>query len=159
MKTEKTNAIRLLDKAKVKYTIHTYENDGTAVDGVSVAHKCNLDPKYVYKTLVTRSTSKNYYVFVIPVEKELNLKLAASLVNEKSIDMIHVSEIKTLTGYVRGGCSPLGMKKTFKTFLDESASEFENIMFSGGKIGLQIEINPSELLALIHGEYAKLYKD
>lgn len=159
MKIDKTNAVRLLDKANIHYQLYTYENDGTAIDGVSVAQKCNLNPTSVFKTLITRSNSKNFYVFLIPVEKELNLKLAAQIVNEKSIEMIHVNEINSISGYIRGGCSPLGMKKLFRTTLDGSAKTLNTIVFSGGKIGLQIEMNPNDLISLIHGEYATLTKE
>lgn len=158
MKLEKTNAMRILDKAKVDYKTHTYDAEDGAIDGISVAHKCNQDPKKVYKTLITRGASKNYFVFVIPVEYELDLKKCAKAVGEKSIEMIHVSEINSVSGYIRGGCSPIGMKKQYKTILDESCKTLDTIIFSGGKIGFQIEMKPEELLLLIRGETADIIK-
>lgn len=158
MKLEKTNAMRILDKAKVDYKTHTYDAEDGAIDGISVAHKCNQDPKKVYKTLITRGASKNYFVFVIPVEYELDLKKCAKAVGEKNVEMIHVSEINSVSGYIRGGCSPIGMKKQYKTILDESCKTLDTIIFSGGKIGFQIEMKPEELLLLIRGETADIIK-
>lgn len=158
MKLEKTNAMRILDKAKIDYKTYTYDAEDGAIDGVSVAHKCNQDPKKVYKTLITRGASKNYFVFLIPVEYELDLKKCAKAVGEKSIEMIHVSEINSVSGYIRGGCSPIGMKKQYKTILDESCKTLDTIIFSGGKIGFQIEMKPEELLLLIRGEIADIIK-
>lgn len=158
MKLEKTNAMRILDKAKIDYKTYTYDAEDGAIDGVSVAHKCNQDPKKVYKTLITRGASKNYFVFLIPVEYELDLKKCAKAVGEKSIEMIHVSEINSVSGYIRGGCSPIGMKKQYKTILDESCKTLDTIIFSGGKIGFQIEMKPEELLLLIRGETADIIK-
>ncbi len=154
MKEQKTNAMRILDQKKIKYTPHEYNHGGEAVDGVTAASLIGRDPACVFKTLVTRGASKTYYVFVIPVAHELELKKAAKAVGEKSIAMIHVSEITALTGYVRGGCSPIGMKKQFKTVIDVSALERETIVFSGGKIGAQIECAPSDLAALVRGAFA-----
>ena len=155
-KLEKTNAIRALDKAKLTYTIHTYENDGTAVDGVTVAQKTGLPVEKVYKTLVTVGHSREHYVFVIPVAAELDLKAAARSVGEKSVEMIHVADINKLTGYIRGGCSPIGMKKQYPTVIDETCQLFDTIIFSGGRIGTQVEMNPEELKALIGASFADI---
>ena len=155
-KLEKTNAIRALDKAKLTYTVHTYENDGTAVDGVTVAQKTGLPVEKVYKTLVTVGHSREHYVFVIPVAAELDLKAAARSVGEKSVEMIHVADINKLTGYIRGGCSPIGMKKQFVTVLDESCLPLDAIVFSAGKIGMQIEMDPRALIDFIGARTAAI---
>ena len=147
-KLEKTNAIRALDKAKLTYTVHTYENDGTAVDGVTVAQKTGLPVEKVYKTLVTVGHSREHYVFVIPVAAELDLKAA--------VEMIHVADINKLTGYIRGGCSPIGMKKQFVTVLDESCLPLDTIVFSAGKIGMQIEMDPRALIDFIGARTAAI---
>ena len=154
MKEQKTNAMRILDQKKIKYTSHEYNHGGEAIDGVTAAALIGRDPESVFKTLVTRGASKQNYVFVIPVAHELELKKAARAVGEKSIAMIHVSELTPLTGYVRGGCSPIGMKKQFKTVIDETALLQESIIFSGGKIGAQIECAPSDLAAIVRGIFA-----
>ena len=125
--------------------MHCYDTKDGHIDGISVAEKMGENPKTVFKTLVTSGHSKNYYVFVIPVEKELDLKKAAKSVNEKSVEMIKVSEINKVTGYIRGGCSPVGMKKLYKTIFDSSAKELDTIFVSGGKIGFQIEASPFDL--------------
>lgn len=148
----KTNAMRILDKEKINYVVYTYENKDGKIDGVSVAHKLNQDVNKVFKTLVTKGVSNEYYVFVIPVEKELSLKAAAKVVGEKSVDMIKVEEINKVTGYIRGGCSPVGMKRVYTTVIDKSCENFEAIIVSGGKIGCQIEINPKDLIQLINGK-------
>ena len=155
-KLEKTNAIRALDKAKLTYTVHTYENDGTAVDGVTVAQKTGLPVEKVYKTLVTVGHSREHYVFVIPVAAELDLKAAARSVGEKSVEMIHVADLSKLTGYIRGGCSPIGMKKQFTTVLDESCLPLDTIVFSAGKIGMQIEMDPRALIDFIGARTAAI---
>ena len=137
MAETKTNAMRILDRAKIKYEMHTYPHtEGEAVDGMNVAKLTGQDPVKVYKTLVTRGASnpsKNFYVFVIPVAKELDLKKAAKAVGEKSVEMIHVKEINGITGYIRGGCSPVGMKKQFKTTFHEDVNALDTVVFSGGK--------------------------
>ena len=155
-KLEKTNAIRALDKAKLTYTIHTYENDGTAVDGVTVAQKTGLPVEKVYKTLVTVGHSREHYVFVIPVAAELDLKAAARSVGEKSVEMIHVADINKLTGYIRGGCSPVGMKKQFPTILDETAQLFPAIAVSAGVRGQMLLLSPDALCAYIGASYGDL---
>lgn len=148
MATIKTNAMRILEKANIPFSAHTYEPNGE-IDGVSVAHKLGQDEARVFKTLVTQGSSRNYFVFVIPVAKELSLKAAARAVGEKSVDMIPVKSINQVTGYIRGGCSPIGMKKQYTTVLDASALDQDTIIFSGGKIGFQIEMAPRDLLQLI----------
>ena len=144
----KTNAMRILDKNNVDYKTYCYDSS-KAISGVEVAKSLNQNPKYVFKTLVTVAKSKNHYVFLIPVEKELDLKKAASSVGEKSVEMLKQKDLFGLTGYVHGGCSPLGMKKVFTTVIDISAKEQPIIIFSAGKIGYQIEttlINLSKVL-------------
>ena len=155
-KLEKTNAIRALDKAKLTYTVHTYENDGTAVDGVTVAQKTGLPVEKVYKTLVTVGHSREHYVFVIPVAAELDLKAAARSVGEKSVEMIHVADINKLTGYIRGGCSPVGMKKKYPTWFDETAMLYDEIAVSGGARGIQIIASPEDLKQFVDAEYADI---
>ncbi len=156
MSESKTNAMRILDKAKVSYAVHSYDASDGHIDGESVAKKTGMDPSRVYKTLVTRGNSKAYYVFVLPVLAELNLKKAAAFVKEKSVEMIHVKDLLSVTGYIRGGCSPIGMKKQFVTVIDVSAQSQKTIYVSGGKIGLQIEIAPNTLIEVIHGQYAEI---
>ncbi len=144
----KTNALRILESNKIKYTLHTYESDGD-FDGNSVAEKIGIDPHRVFKTLVTVAPSKNYYVFVVPVLNELDLKACARAVGEKAVEMIHVKDINKVTGYIRGGCSPVGMKKQYMTVIDSSCREFDTIVMSAGKIGYQMELAPDELIDLI----------
>ena len=151
MSAEKTNVMRILDKAKVPYTPHYYSHDDGLIDAVSVAAKLGQPVERVYKTLVTRGASKSFFVFVLPAAMELNLKAAAKAVGEKSIEMIHVSEITAVTGYIRGGCSPLGMKKAYRTTFDERILSFPTVMVSGGKIGTQVELSPDDLLKLTRG--------
>lgn len=147
--------MRILDREKVGYKTHFYEHEeGVAVDGASVAKMLSQDPEKVFKTLVTQGKSKNYFVFVIPVEKELDLKAAALAAGEKSVEMIHVKDINGVTGYIRGGCSPIGMKKQFATVIDSSASDKETIMVSAGKIGAQVELPPDDLIRVTGGKYA-----
>ena len=154
---EKTNVMRILDQNKIKYQAFEYPHeDGVCVEGSQVARMLNEDPKCVFKTLVTVGQSKRYYVFVIPVMKELNLKLCAKAVKEKSIEMISVKELLPLTGYIRGGCSPIGMKKKFNTIIDSSARNLDYIIFSAGKIGYQVLVNPSDLNKVIKFEYAEI---
>lgn len=156
MSEVKTNVMRIVEQKKIKYKAHEYPHGKEAVDGVTVAAITGTDPAKVYKTLVTRGASKNIYVFVIPVAEELDLKKAAKSVGEKSIAMIHVNEITTLTGYVRGGCSPIGMKKQYPTSYHNEIEALETVMVSAGRIGYQIEIAPSELIALTRGKTADL---
>lgn len=147
-KQEKTNVMRILDQKKITY--NSYDYTGTnAVSGMEVATSLNEDPNKVFKTLVTVAKSKINYVFVVPVNKELDLKKAAKAVGEKSIEMIKSKELLPLTGYIHGGCSPIGMKKQFKTVIDKSASNFETFIFSGGKIGYQVEVTLDDLKKVI----------
>lgn len=148
MAQSKTNAMRLLDKAKAAYTVHEYSTQDGAIDGVSVAHKLGQNPQQVFKTLVTKAASGQHYVFVIPVEGELDLKKAARTVGEKSVAMLPVADLLKVTGYVRGGCSPLGMKKQLGTVIHQSAVEQHTIVVSGGRIGAQIELEPQRLAEL-----------
>lgn len=156
MKEQKTNVMRLLEQKKIIYIPHEYPHGDEAVDGLTVARICGQNPEQVFKTLVARGASKTIYVFVIPVTGELDLKKAAKASGEKSVAMIHVSEINALTGYVRGGCSPVGMRKQYKTFFDISAADKPTIMVSAGKIGYQVELAPDELVKLTRGSYAQL---
>lgn len=153
----KTNAMRILETNKIEYMVHTYESNGD-YDGCSVAQKIGKDPKQVFKTLVTVAPSKIYYVFVIPVLNELDLKACASSVGEKSVEMIPVKDINKVTGYIRGGCSPIGMKKQYITVIDESCKEFETIIFSAGKIGYQVEISPEKLIELVSAKVARIVR-
>ena len=141
---EKTNVMRLLDQKKIKYNHYSYI-DTPATNGVEVAELLGQDERRVFKTLVTVGKSKANYVFVIPVAEELNLKSAAKAVGEKSIEMLKSKDLLPLTGYIHGGCSPIGMKKRFTTVLDSTALDFENIIFSAGKIGYQVEMSPKDL--------------
>ena len=156
MAEQKTNVMRILEQKKIPYTPHSYPHGDEAVDGVTVAALTGLNPEQVYKTLVTRGASKQLYVFVIPVTGELDLKKAAKAVGEKSSVMSHVSEITPLTGYVRGGCSPIGMKKLYRTCFHAAAAEQASIAVSAGKIGWQVELAPQQLVKLTNGSYANL---
>ena len=153
---EKTNAMRILEKNKIPYTVATYEVKDGAIDGVSVANKISKEPAIVYKTLVTQGKSKNYFVFVIPVQAELDLKAAAKAVGEKSIEMIAVKDINNITGYIRGGCSPVGMKKQFVTVIDESGRDLPLFFVSGGKIGIQIGVPPIALADVIGASFCQV---
>ena len=155
-KEEKTNVMRMLDRAGVAYAAHEYAHAGGAVDGVTVAASLGQDPARVFKTLVTRGAGRDYFVFVIPVAAELDLKKAARSVGEKSVEMIPVADINRVTGYVRGGCSPLGMKKPFVTRFDRTALDGPSILVSAGKIGFQIELAPADLIRLAGAQTADL---
>ena len=157
-KEEKTNVMRTLEQKKIPYTAHTYPADGP-VDGASVAKMLGQDPAHVFKTLVTKSASGNYYVFDIPVAENLDLKKAARAVGEKSVDMLPQKELLPLTGYIHGGCSPIGMKKQFPTVFHESALACETVMVSAGKIGFQVECRSDDLLALIGADTADIIVD
>ena len=141
---EKTNVMRLLDGQKISYQAHSYPSE-TALSGVEVAQYLQQDPSHVFKTLVTVGASRKNYVFVIPVAEELSLKKAASAVREKSIEMLKSKDLLPLTGYVHGGCSPIGMKKPFPTVIDETVILCETMIFSAGKIGYQVEMTPEDL--------------
>ena len=154
-KDEKTNVMRVLEQKSVPYTAHTYDPDA-GLDGVSVARQLGRDPETVFKTLVARGASGGLYVFDIPVEASLDLKKAAKAVGEKSIAMIHQKELLPLTGYVHGGCSPVGMKKQYPTVFDETAELIDTIVVSAGKIGFQVELEPAALMALVGASTADL---
>lgn len=157
-KFEKTNVMRILDQAKIPYAHYLYPHrDGEAVDGVTVAELLGQSPERVFKTLVTRC-GRECFVFMLPVAEELDLKAAAAAIGVKSVEMIHVAEITALTGYVRGGCSPIGMKKRFPTVIDVSAQAFDTIIFSGGRIGTQVEMAPSALAGLIGASFAAIVR-
>lgn len=151
----KTNAMRMLDRLKIPYGYMTYECE-EFVSGVSTADQTGLPHELVYKTLVTTGKSGEHYVFVIPIEAELDLKKAAKAVGEKSVEMLPVKEITKVTGYVRGGCTAIGMKKSFPTILDESAKAFEQIYVSGGKIGMQLRLKPEDFMRAANAEYADI---
>lgn len=157
-KENKTNAMRILDKNKIPYHTKTYECD-EFIDGIHVAD-LNGDPyDQSFKTLVTAGRSGGYYVFVIPIDKEIDFKKAARIVGEKSVEMIHVKDINAVTGYIRGGCTPLGMKKLYPTVIQESAADFDEIIISGGKIGVQIILNPQDLVKVVNGKLADVIKE
>jgi len=154
-KEDKTNVMRTLEQKKIPYTSHAYDHPaGAAPDGVSVARALGEDPAAVFKTLVTKGASGGYYVFDIPVEATLDLKKAAKAVGEKSVVMLPAKELLPLTGYVHGGCSPVGMKKRFPTVFHESCLEQETICVSAGRVGAQVEVRPDDLIALVGGSTA-----
>ena len=156
-KDEKTNVMRILDQKEIPYTPHTYPHEeGEAVDGVTVAGIMGQDPECVFKTRVARGASGGLYVFDIPVADSLDLKKAARSVGEKSIAMLHQKELLPLTGYVHGGCSPIGMKKQYPTVFHETAEILDTIIVSAGKIGCQVELSPTDLIGLVGAETADL---
>ena len=156
MADAKTNVMRLLEQKKISYTAHSYPHGDAPVDGMTAAALIGKDPACVFKTLVARGSSKTCYVYVIPVAEELDLKKAARAVGEKSIAMLPLAELTAVTGYVRGGCSPIGMKKAYKTVLDQSAAQLDTMIVSAGKIGLQAELRPDDLIALTRAATADL---
>ena len=155
---EKTNVMRLLESKKIPYAAHSYDPD-PSLSGEDIARILDEDPDHVFKTLVTRGKTGRYYVFVIPVPRELDLKKAARAANEKSVAMILQRELLPLTGYVHGGCSPVGMKKPFPTFVHASAENAERIFVSAGKVGFQIELSPADLQSMIPFRFADLVTD
>ena len=157
-KLQKTNVYRLLDQAGAVYTQHYY-GDTEAVSGTEVAEALHEDPDRVFKTLVTAGRSGEHFVFMIPVAEELDLRKAASAAGEKSVGMIKARELLPLTGYIHGGCSPIGMKKQFATFVDETAVLYDTVFFSAGKIGYQVEMSVSDLEAVIPLKYADLTEE
>lgn len=146
--------MRILDSNKINYETHQYNSDGEHVDGITVANAIGRDVEQVYKTLVVQGHSKEYYVFVIAVDQNLDLKKAAKAAGEKSVEMIHVKDINKVTGYIRGGCSPVGMKKLYGTFVNDKAKDLDTIIVSAGKIGHQIELKPEDLQKVTNFEYA-----
>lgn len=154
----KTNVMRRLDQKKIPYKVHHYFGND-AKNGVEVAQKMENNPNQTFKTLVTVSKSKEHYVFMIPVSDQLDLKKAAKAVGEKNVSMIAEKELEPLTGYVHGGCSPIGMKKNFKTTIDQQVQQFDTFIFSGGKIGLSVEMKPNDLKKIIRYKTADVVKD
>lgn len=154
-KAEKTNVMRVLDQKKVPYKAHEYAADAT-LSGEQIAEILGEDPEKVFKTLVTQGRSGQYYVFVVPVKGELDLKKAAKAAGEKSVSMIKQKELLPLTGYVHGGCSPIGMKKPFLTFVHVTAKEFEKMYVSAGRVGMQIELAPEDLIKTVGCGYADI---
>ena len=154
----KTNALRLLDSADVPYAAYEYDVSDGAIDAKSIARKLNRPPETVFKTLVTESPEHEHFVFIVPADAELDLKHAAKAAKVKSIEMIPLKSLLPLTGYVHGGCSPIGMKKAFPTFLDETAILYEEICVSGGRVGLNIAIHPETLAGFVNAEFYPLAK-
>lgn len=151
----KTNAMRMLDKLKIPYDFETYECENFE-DGVQVAKLLGQSPDITFKTLVTVGKSAKYYVFVLPVDREMDLKKCARAVGEKSLEPIHVKDIQSITGYIRGGCSPIGMKKQFRTVIHESAKSLDTVIVSGGRLGLQLKLTPENLIKACSGEFADI---
>lgn len=158
MSKVKTNAMRILESHKISYKMWSYKVVDEHVDGVEVANQIGRDVKEVFKTLVAQGASKSIYVYVIPVNENLDLKKAAKVAGEKNIEMIHVKDINKFTGYIRGGCSPIGMKKQYKTFVNESAEKLEHIIVSAGKIGYQVELSPTDLQSIVKCEFMDIVK-
>ena len=156
-KEVKTNAMRILESMKIPYQQYTYECE-EFVDGLRIADQLGLPLEKVYKTLVTVGNSKDYFVFVIPIAEELDLKAAARSVGQKSVEMIHVKDINAITGYIRGGCTAIGMKKQYVTRIDSSAEHLEKIIVSGGRIGSQLELAPADLAKAARAEFADLIR-
>lgn len=154
----KTNAMRILDSKKISYEMLSYTVKKDHVDGVEVANEIGRDVNEVFKTLVAQGSSKNIYVYVIPVHESLDLKKAAKVAGEKSIEMVHVNDINKYTGYIRGGCSPIGMKKLYTTFINDTATSLKTIIVSAGKIGYQMELSPLDLEKLISCEFKDIIK-
>lgn len=159
MSNIKTNAMRILDSKNIKYNTYSYEvKRGEHIDGVEVANQIGKDASLVYKTLVAIGTSKNIYVYVIPVNEHLDLKKGAKVAKEKSIEMINVNDINKFTGYIRGGCSPIGMKKLYKTFVNESVQDLETVIVSAGKVGYQVELSPNDLQVIVNISFENVIK-
>ena len=156
-KEVKTNAMRILESMKIPFVQYTYECD-EFVDAMQTADLIGQPYEKLYKTLVTQGNSKNFFVFVIPIAEELDLKKAAKAVGEKSVEMIHVKDINAITGYIRGGCTAIGMKKQYVTRIDESAGSRDRMIVSGGRIGSQIELTPADLAKAVRAEFADLIK-
>ena len=156
MKQNKTNAMRILDSAGISYKTAEYDADESDLSGVHAAEMLGVNPDIVFKTLVTRDNDNKLWVFVIPVKENLDLKKAAAVSGNKKIEMIHVKEIMNLTGYIRGGCSPIGMKKEYPTFIDETALLYDEIYFSAGRRGQQIIMKPEDLASIINADFADI---
>ncbi len=156
-KETKTNAMRILDRNKISYTLNTYSCDNF-IDGIQIADQLGQDYNMTFKTLVTCGKTGNYYVFAIPIHLELDLKKAAKAVGEKNIEMLHVKDINKVTGYIRGGCTPIGMKKQYPTVVHESAASLKEIIISGGRLGTQIFLAPEDLIKVTGGKFADIVK-
>lgn len=154
-KEVKTNAMRILDRNKISYRVNYYDCD-EFIDGVHIADQLGQSYEMTFKTLVMMGKSKQYYVFALPIAEEVDLKKAAKAVGEKSLEMVHVKDINQVTGYIRGGCTPIGMKKEYPTVIHESAKELPEIIISGGKLGVQIFLAPEDLLKVTSGRYADI---
>lgn len=154
-KEAKTNAMRILDRMKISYTPNAYECD-EFIDGVHIADALGQSYDCSFKTLVTQGKSGNYFVFALPVDKELDMKKCARAVGEKSLEMVHVKDINAVTGYIRGGCTPIGMKKQYRTVIHESAKAFDKVIVSGGRLGLQLILAPDDLAKACNGEFADI---
>lgn len=152
-KETKTNAMRILDKNKIPYELLTYECD-EFIDGLHTAAKTGAPVEQSFKTLVAQGKSKGYYVFVVPIAEEVDLKKAAKIAGEKSVEMIHVKDINAVTGYIRGGCTPIGMKKQFPTYIQQSALDYEQIYVSGGRIGATLKLDPRDLAKVVRAEFS-----
>ena len=159
MNAKKTNAMRLLDNAGIEYRLFEYSVDDGLIDALSIARKIGQNAEQVFKTLVTQSASHEHFVFIIPAGTELDLKKAAKVSGQKNIEMLPSKQLLPLTGYVHGGCSPVGMKKPFRTFIDETAVLYDHICVSGGKIGTNLGVNPETLAAFLPAEFADLTKE
>ena len=156
LKMTKTNAMRMLDKAKINYEAIEYTVDDSDLSGVTIARQVGLDCSMVFKTLVAKGDKTGPVVMCIPVDKEIDLKKAASVTKNKKLEMVHVKDLLGLTGYIRGGCTPIGMKKNYPTVINESAKEHEKIIVSGGRLGLQIILKPDDLVKVTNGRYADI---
>lgn len=152
MKQKKTNAMRMLDRQKIKYNVNTYEISDEHMDGTEVAHKVGIEDKYVYKTLVLENSHHQHFVFIIPVSETLDMKAAANAVNEKKLQLMPLDELKNVTGYIRGGCSPIGMKKQFQTIVDQQATCIDSLYISGGERGVQIEMTVDDLIKITNAK-------
>lgn len=157
-KNTKTNAVRIAETAKIDFEAINYESDGF-MEGTAIADKLGQPYAQTFKTLVTKGKPGQFFVFVVPVADELDLKKAAKAVGEKSVEMLPVKDLLATTGYVRGGCSPIGMKKAFPTVIHKSAADFEQIMFSGGRLGTQLKMNPDDLVKLINGKFSDITRE
>ena len=155
-KENKTNVMRILDKEKVPYKFYFYDHEDGAIDGVAVARKLNQNVEQVFKTIVTKGDRTGPIIFCLPSSKELDLKAAARISKNKNLEMIHVKDLPALTGDVRGGCSPIGMKKLYRTVVDKSCEALPTIIVSGGKIGAQVEVSPQDLLRVVQGTVAEI---
>ncbi len=155
-KEVKTNAMRILDRNKIPYRINLYECE-EFIDGVHIADQLGQEYAMTFKTLVMVGKSRQYYVFAIPIDQEVDMKKAAKVVGEKNLEMVHVKDINQVTGYIRGGCTPIGMKKAYPTVVHESAKDFDEIIVSGGRLGTQIFLNPDDLIKVTRGKYADIF--